>query len=68
MVHPVDEQNEGPVRAIKGADLPTMLEVEILSSKSKVSTIVDGATVSKFICKLMMFIQLLRSIFFGDQL
>ena len=52
VVHPVDEQNEGPVRAIKGADLPTMLEVEILSSKSKVSTIVDGATVSKFIFKL----------------
>ena len=46
-MHPVDEQNEGPGRAIKVAEeLPTMLEVEILSSKSKASATVDGATVS----------------------
>ena len=46
VVHPVDEGNEGRGRGIKVApELPTLLEVEILSSKSKVSATVDGATV-----------------------
>ena len=47
LVQPQDEQNEGPARGIKVAEeLPTMLDVEILSSKTKVSAAVDGATVS----------------------
>lgn len=46
LVEPIDGQNAGH-RSIKIVnEPPKLLEVELLSSKSKVSATVDGATVS----------------------
>ena len=62
-MHPVnDDTNEGPGRAIKVApELPVQLEVEILSSKSKVSATVDGATVSVHI----IIIKIIEDLFYN---